>query len=300
VDEPTLAMLFCVSDSPMAGREGQHVTSRKLKERLEKEVLHNVSIRVQPTASPDAFEVAGRGELQLAILIEMIRREGFELAVGKPEVLTRTLDGVVYEPMEHLVVDCPEESVGTVTQRVGSRKGRMLKLVNHGSGRVRLEFRIPSRGLIGFRTELLSDTRGAGIMNHLFDGYEPWQGEIAHRGHGVLVADRPGRATGYAIENLQPRGVLIVGPGEEVYEGMIVGEHSRQGDLDVNITREKRLTNMRASTAEELVRLVPPRRLSLEQALELILEDELVEVTPKAFRLRKKVLSASRRRSKSA
>jgi GTP-binding protein len=297
VDEPTLAMVFAVNDSPVAGREGQHVTSRKLRDRLLRELRHNVAIRVEPTDTPDAFTVSGRGELQMAILIEMMRREGYELAVGKPEVLTRVVDGRLHEPMEQLVIDCLEESIGGVTQRVGARKGRLLKLVNHGSGRVRLEFRIPSRGLIGFRTEFLTETRGAGLMNHLFDGWEPWQGEIPHRATGALVADRVGRATSYAIENLQPRGTLFVAPTEEVYEGMVVGEHARDNDLDVNITKEKKLTNMRASSSDELIRLVPPRRLSLEQALEFIKEDELVEVTPKAFRLRKRVLSASRRRT---
>jgi GTP-binding protein len=297
IDEPTLSMIFAVNDSPVAGREGQHVTSRKLRDRLQRELRHNVAIRVDATDGPDAFKVSGRGELQMAILIEMMRREGYELSVGKPEVLTRVVDGRVHEPMEQLVIDCPEESIGGVTQRVGARKGRLLKMVNHGSGRVRLEFRIPSRGLIGFRTEFLSETRGAGLMNHLFDGWDPWQGDIPHRASGALVADRMGKATAYAIDNLQPRGTLFVGPTEEVYEGMVVGEHSRDNDLDVNITKEKKLTNMRASSSDELVRLVPPRRLSLEQALEFIKEDELVEVTPKAFRLRKRVLSASRRRT---
>ena len=297
VDEPTLAMVFCVNDSPVAGREGQHVTSNKLRERLQRELRQNVAIRVAPTDSPDSFQVSGRGELQMAILVEMMRREGYELAVGKPEVLTRTIDGKVHEPMEQLVIDCPDDAVGGVTQKVGARKGRLLKLVNHGSGRVRLEFRIPSRGLIGFRTEFLTETRGAGLMNHLFDGWEPWQGEISHRSSGVLVADRSGKATAYAIDHLQPRGTLFVGPTEDVYEGMIVGEHAREDDLDVNITKEKKLTNMRSSTSDELVRLVPPRRLSLEQAIEFIHADELVEVTPKAFRLRKRVLSASRRRN---
>jgi GTP-binding protein len=297
VDEPTLSMIFAVNDSPMAGREGQHVTSNKLRERLQRELRQNVAIRVDPTDSADSFQVSGRGELQMAILIEMMRREGFEMAVGKPEVLTRVVDGKVHEPMEQLVIDCPEEAVGGVTQKVGARKGRLLNLVNHGSGRVRLEFRIPSRGLIGFRTEFLTETRGGGLMNHIFDGFEPWQGEIAHRMTGVLVADRSGKTTAYAIDHLQPRGTLLVGPTEEVYEGMIVGEHARDSDLDVNITKEKKLTNMRASSSDELVRLVPPRRLSLEQALEFIREDELVEVTPKAFRLRKRVLSASRRRT---
>ncbi len=297
VDEPTITMLFCVNDSPVAGRDGQHVTSNKLRERLEKEALHNVGIRVERTDSPEVFKVSGRGELQMAILIETMRRESYEMAVGKPQVLTRQIDGTLHEPMELLVIDCPEEFVGTVTQKLGPRKGRMSQMINHGSGRVRLEFHIPARGILGLRNELLSDTRGTGIMNHLFDGYEPWQGDIAHRSSGALTADRAGKTTGYAIENLQPRGVLFVPPTEEVYEGMIVGEHSRGNDLDVNITKEKKLTNMRSSTADELVRLSPPRRMSLDQCLEFIREDELVEVTPKTFRLRKKILNATRRKS---
>jgi GTP-binding protein len=297
VDEPTLQMIFAVNDSPLAGRDGQHVTSRKLKERLERELRTNVAIRLEPTDTPEAFQVSGRGELQMAILIEMMRRESYELSVGKPQVLTRTIDGKTHEPMEYLVIDCPDESVGGVTQKVGQRKGRLLKLVNHGSGRVRIEFRIPSRGLIGFRTEFMTETRGAGLMNHLFDGWEPWQGEIPHRMTGALVADRAGKATAYAIDHLQPRGELFIAPTEEVYEGMVVGEHARDSDLDVNITKEKKLTNMRASTSDELVRLVPPRRMSLEQAIEFIKDDELIEITPKVFRLRKRVLSASRRRT---
>ncbi len=297
VDEPTIAMIFAVNNSPVAGREGKWVTSRKLRERLAKEVLHNVSIRVEDTESPDTFKVAGRGELQLAILIEMMRREGYELGVGKPEVLTRRVEGALHEPMELLLIDCPEDYVGAVTQMLGPRKGRMTSMVNHGSGRVRLEFRVPSRGLIGFRSEFLADTRGTGIMNTLFDGYDAWQGDIEHRATGALVADRAGRATAYSIENLQPRGTLFVGPGAEVYEGMIVGEHARGNDLDVNITKEKKLTNMRASGSDDIAQLVPPRRLSLEQAIEFIKEDELVEVTPEAFRLRKKVLPANRRKN---
>jgi GTP-binding protein len=232
--------------------------------------LTNVSIRLEPTDSPEVFKVSGRGELQLAILIEMMRREGFELSVGKPEVITRTVDGKIHEPMEELVIDCPEEHVGGVTQKLGPRRGRMTKLVNHGSGRVRVEFRVPSRGLIGFRTEIMTETRGTAIINSLFDGWAPWQGDIPSRNNGSLIADRAGKASAYAIENLQPRGELFVAPAEEVYEGMIVGEHSRGNDLDVNICRERKVTNMRASSAEELVRLVPPRVLSLEQALEYV------------------------------
>ncbi len=296
VDEPTLAFVISVNDSPLAGTEGRYVTSAKLRERLFREILTNVSIRVEETESPDSFKISGRGELQLAILVEMMRREGYELSVGKPQILTRTIDGATHEPMETLVIDCPEGFIGVVTEKVGSRKGRMTRMINHGTGRVRMEFRLPARGLVGFRTEFLSDTKGTGIMNHLFDGYEPWQGEIAQRATGALVADRPGRTTAFAIEHLQPRGTMFIGPGEQVYEGMIVGENSRTDDLDVNITKEKKLTNMRSSTSDIAVRLIPPRSLSLEQSLEFIREDELAEVTPKSLRLRKRVLQASRRR----
>jgi GTP-binding protein len=296
VDEPTMAVVMSVNDSPLSGREGKHLTSRQIRARLDRECLTNVSIRVEPTESADAFQVSGRGELQLAILIEMMRREGFELSVGRPQVLTRHVAGDLHEPMELLVVDCPQDYIGVVTAAVGTRRGRMTKMVNHGTGRVRMEFRIPSRGLLGFRTQFLTDTRGSGIMTHVFDGYEPWQGEISNRATGALVSDRSGRATAYAIEHLQPRGDLFVSPGEEVYEGMIVGENARPQDLDVNITKEKKLTNMRASTGEELVHLVPPRRLSLEQSLEYIREDERLEVTPGSVRLRKRILQASRRK----
>jgi GTP-binding protein len=280
----------------MAGRDGQHVTSRKIKERLDRESLTNVSIRVEPTDSADSFKVSGRGELQLAILVEMMRREGFEMSVSKPEVLTKEVDGDRHEPMEALVVDCPEEFIGVVTQKVGLRRGRMTKMVNHGTGRVRMDFRLPSRGLIGFRSEFLTDTKGTGLANHLFDGYEPWQGEIAHRSTGAMVADRSGRSTAYAIEHLQPRGELFINPGDEVYEGMVVGENAREKDIDVNITKEKKLTNMRASTSDEAVHLVPPRIMSLEQSLEFLAEDELLEVTPSSLRLRKKVLPAVKRK----
>jgi GTP-binding protein len=296
IDEPTISMMMSINDSPFSGRDGKHVTSRKLKERLEKETLTNVSIRVEPTDSPEIFKVSGRGELQLAILIEMMRREGYEISVGKPEVITRRIDGQIHEPMEMLVIDCPEDFIGVVTQKMGSRRGRMMKMINHGSGRVRIEFRLPSRGLIGFRSEFLTDTKGTGIMNHLFDGWDPWQGDIAHRLTGVLIADRTGRATGYAIEGLQPRGELFIAPGAEVYEGMVVGENARSNDLDVNITREKKLTNMRASGSDDTIHLVPPRIMNLEQALEFIGEDELVEVTPNAIRLRKRILQANRRK----
>jgi len=295
IDEPTVAMRFSANASPFAGREGKFVTSRHLRERLFKEARVNVGIRVEETDSPDTFTVSGRGELQLAILIEMMRREGYEMEAGKPQIITREENGTVLEPMELLVVDCPEEFIGAVTQKVGTRKGHMLKMVNHGTGRVRLEYRIPARGLIGYRSEFLTDTKGAGLLNHLFDGWESWQGEIPHRGTGALVSDRAGRATAYAIDHLQPRGELFVRPGDQAYEGMIVGEHARDNDLDVNITKEKKLTNMRSSTSDEGIRLTPPRLMSLEQALEWIREDELVEVTPQALRLRKQSLVARRR-----
>ncbi|MFL6352749.1 MAG: translational GTPase TypA [Bryobacteraceae bacterium] len=295
IDEPTIAMTFTINNSPFAGREGQYVTSRNLRDRLEKELLTNVSIRVEEAGGPDAFKVMGRGELQLAILIEMMRREGYELQVGKPEILTRTIGGALHEPVELLVIDCPEEFIGVVIEKMGARKGKMSKMVNHGSGRVRLEFQIPSRGLIGMRSEMLTDTKGTAIMNSLFQGYIEWQGEIEMRPTGSLVADRPGTATSYAIFNLQERGVIFVSPGTEVYQGMIVGENARDSDLDVNIVKEKKLTNMRASTSDEAIRLIPPRLLNLEQAIEFIREDELVEVTPKSIRLRKKVLKANQR-----
>ena len=294
IDEPTIAMTFTINTSPFVGKEGHFVTSRNLKERLEKELLTNVSIRVDQS-SPETFKVMGRGELQLAILIEMMRREGFELMVGKPEILTKEVDGKTVEPVELLVIDCPEQFVGVVIEKMGTRKGKMAKMINHGSGRVRLEFHIPSRGLIGLRSEILTDTRGTAILNSLFHGYIEWQGEIPMRPTGSLVSDRAGKATGYAIFNLQERGEIFVSPATEIYEGMIVGENSRQADLDVNIVKEKKLTNMRASTSDEGIRLVPPRLLNLEQAIEFIREDEMVEVTPVSIRLRKKILKANQR-----
>ncbi|HET8576758.1 MAG TPA: translational GTPase TypA [Methylomirabilota bacterium] len=295
IDEPTVSMLFSSNVSPFAGREGRFVTSTQLRERLWKERRGNVAIRVEETDSPDTFKVSGRGELQLAILIEMMRREGFELEVSKPQVITREQGGRTLEPMEHLVVDVPEEFIGAVTQKLGPRKAQMVKMVNHGTGRVRLEYRIPSRGLIGYRSEFLTDTRGTGLLNHLFDGWAEWLGDIPHRANGAMVADRPGKTTSHAIDHLQPRGVLFLAPGEAVYEGQVVGENARDNDLDVNITKEKKLTNVRSSTADEAVRLTPPRIMNLEQSLEWIREDELLEVTPKSLRLRKKSLGGRRR-----
>jgi GTP-binding protein len=288
-------MRFTINNSPFVGREGQFVTSRNLRERLEKELLTNVSISVEEAGSPDVFKVMGRGELQLAILIEMMRREGYELQVGKPEILTKTIDHKLHEPQELLVVDCPEQFIGVVIEKIGARKGKMSKMVNNGSGRVRLEFLVPSRGLIGLRSEMLTDTKGTAIMNSLFNGWVEWQGDIPTRPTGSLIADRGGKATSYAMFNLQERGELFITPGTEVYEGMVVGENARDTDLNVNIVREKKLTNMRASSADEAIRLVPPKLLNLEQALEFIRDDEMVEVTPTSIRLRKKVLQANQR-----
>ena len=296
IDEPTIAMTFAVNTSPFAGREGCYVTSRNLRERLDKELLTNVSIEVADGDSPDSFRVSGRGELQLAILVETMRREGYELMVGKPQILTKKIDGKLHEPLEHLTVDCPEEFVGVVMEQLGSRKAKTSKMVNHGSGRVRIEFEIASRGLIGLRSEILTDTRGTAMLNSLFAGYIEWQGELPTRPTGSLVSDRAGKATGYAIFNLQERGEIFIRPTAAVYEGMIIGENARPDDLNVNIVREKKLTNMRSSNAEEGIRLVPPHILNLEQAIEFVRDDEWVEVTPAAIRLRKKTLSASFRK----
>jgi GTP-binding protein len=300
VDEPSLSMTIGINTSPLAGREGARVTARLIESRLAAELVGNVSLRVLPTDRPDTWEVQGRGELQLEVLIEQMRREGFELTVGKPKVLTRTIDGEVQEPVERVSVDVPEEYLGVVTQLFALRKGRTEALVNHGTGWVRLDVVVPARGLIGFRTEFLTETRGTGILHHVFERFEPWHGEFRTRAAGSLVADRSGKTSSFALLNLQERGTLFVGPGVAVYEGMIVGENSRSEDLDVNATKEKKLTNMRSSTSDELVRLIPPRALSLDQALELIGEDECVEVTPSNVRLRKVELSAQTRQTRAS
>jgi len=295
VDEPSLSMTVGINTSPLAGQDGAKVTARLLRSRLDQEVIGNVSIRVLDTERPEMWEVQGRGELQLAILVEVMRREGFELTVGKPQVVTRTIDGKLHEPTERVAIDVPEDYLGVVSQLLALRKGRMEQVVNHGTGWIRMEYVVPARGLIGFRTEFLTETRGTGQLHHVFEGYEPWQGELRTRPSGSLVADRRGLTTQFALLNLQERGVLFNGPGEEVYEGMIVGENARADDMDVNPTKEKKLSNVRQSTAEELVRLIPPTRLSLEQALEFIRTDECVEVTPANVRLRKAVLTQQER-----
>jgi GTP-binding protein len=295
IDEPTLAMIFTVNSGPLSGREGSYLTSRDLRDRLQKELLTNVSIRVEDTDTPESFRVLGRGELQLAILIETMRREGFELMVGKPEIVVRNENGRKLEPLERLVVDVPENFIGIILETLGSRRGEMTKMNNHGSGRVRMDFKIPSRGLIGLRSQLLTDTRGTALIHSIFDGWIDYAGDMALRPTGALVADRAGVSTAFALWNLQERGELFVGPSVDVYEGMIVGENSREQDMDVNVTKEKKLTNMRSSTADEAIRLIPHRQLSLEQAIEFIADDEFVEVTPKSIRLRKKVLAANKR-----
>jgi GTP-binding protein len=297
VDEPSLAITIGINTSPLAGLEGDRLTASMVKQRLDQELVGNVSLRVNPTTRPDAWEVQGRGELQLAVLVELMRREGFELTVGKPEVLTREIGGKLHEPVERVAIDVPEEYIGVVTQLLALRKGRLQQMVNHGTGWARMDYLVPARGLIGFRTEFLTETRGTGILHHVFEGWEPWHGELRTRPTGALVSDRRGPVTAFAILNLQERGSLFVAPGAEVYEGMIVGENARADDLDVNATKEKKLTNMRAAGSDETVRLIPPRPLSLEQALELIRDDECVEVTPKSIRLRKVELSAQRRQT---
>jgi GTP-binding protein len=300
IDEPSISMTIGVNTSPLAGESGRKLTARLVKNRLDAELVGNVSIRVLPTERPDTWEVQGRGELQLAILVEIMRREGFELTVGKPQVVTKRIDGALHEPMERLTIDAPSDYQGVLIQLMALRKGRLEQMVDHGTGWIRMEYVVPARGLIGFRTEFLTETRGTGLLHHVFERYEPWHGELRTRPTGSLVADRRGSTTGYALANLQERGTLFVGPGTEVYEGMIVGENARLDDIDVNPTKEKKLTNMRQSTGDVLVPLIPHRQLSLEQALEFCREDECVEVTPATVRLRKVVLDASERNSRRA
>jgi GTP-binding protein len=295
VDEPSISMTIGINISPLAGQSGKKLTARLVKNRLDAELIGNVSLRLLPTERPDAWEVQGRGELQLAVLVEIMRREGFELTVGKPQVVTKTIDGKLHEPMERLTIDVPEDFLGVITQLMASRKGRMEQMTNHGTGWIRLDFSVPSRGLIGFRTEFLTETRGTGLLHHVFDGYEPWQGEIRTRPTGSLVADRRGMVTSYALSSLQERGTIFVEPGSEVYEGMIVGENARNEDMDVNAVREKKLTNMRASGSDDAERLVPPKHLNLEQALEFCREDECVEVTPATVRIRKVIFDQNER-----
>jgi len=295
VDEPSISMTIGTNTSPLVGQSGKKLTARLLKNRLDAELVGNVSLRVLDTERPDAWEVQGRGELQLAVLVELMRREGFELTVGKPQVVTRIIDGKLHEPVERLTVDVPEEFVGTVTQLLGTRKGRMEQMINHGTGWVRLEYLVPARGMIGFRTEFLTETRGTGLLHHVFERYEPWFGEVRTRPNGSLVADRRGKVSSYSLFNLQERGALFVEPGVEVYEGMIIGENARSEDMDVNPTKERKVTNMRSATSEELERLIPPRHMSLEQALEFCREDECIEVTPTGVRMRKVILDQNER-----
>jgi GTP-binding protein len=295
VDEPSISMTVGINTSPLAGQSGKKLTARLVKNRLDSELVGNVSLRILPTERPDTWEIQGRGELQLAVLVEIMRREGFELTVGKPQVVTRMIDGKLHEPMERLTIDTPEDYLGVITQLMALRKGRMEQMVNHGTGWIRMDYRVPSRGLIGFRTEFLTETRGTGLLHHVFDGYEAWHGELRTRPTGSLVSDRRGHVTSYALFSLQERGAIFVQVGDEVYEGMVVGENARQEDMDVNACREKKLTNIRSASADEMERLIPPKLLNMEQALEFCREDECIEVTPSTVRVRKVILDQNER-----